>query len=299
MPDVPHVQAGRELRQAIPQMAGFATSFAVVGLFWVAHHGLFRYIKGIDRPLVLLNLLFLGTIAFVPYPTALLSAAGDEVPATIFYAASMAAVGLAEAAVWLYAIRIRELALPGVSPAVRRWVLLRILRTPVVFLLSIPVALVWPNLAKWLWLLIFVGGSGWRAGRGRAGGYLGSDRSRHAKGLKPDRSGSRWPPEYQPTRPAVPLPSERPRSTRLLGVFASRSGNRSGGSTGLEFWSQFALFATVRRRAGMQNVRSAHISGRLGTQARGTWKAGWDWSASFEGCTERASPQRVFGLRVM
>jgi uncharacterized membrane protein len=159
VPDVPHVQAGRELRQAIPQMAGFATSFAVVGLFWLAHHGLFRYIKGIDRPLVLLNLLFLGTIAFVPYPTALLSAAGDEVPATIFYAASMAAVGLAEAAVWLYAIRIRELALPGVSPAVRRWVLLRILRTPVVFLLSIPVALVWPNLAKWLWLLIFVGGS--------------------------------------------------------------------------------------------------------------------------------------------
>jgi uncharacterized membrane protein len=78
---------------------------------------------------VLLNLLFLGTIAFVPYPTALLSAAGDQVPATVFYAASLAAVGLAEAAVWLHAIRIRELALPGVSPAVRRWVLLRILRT--------------------------------------------------------------------------------------------------------------------------------------------------------------------------
>jgi hypothetical protein len=49
-------------------------------------------------------------------------------------------------------------ALPGVSPAVRRWVLLRILRTPAVFLLSIPVALVQPNLAKWLWLLIFAGG---------------------------------------------------------------------------------------------------------------------------------------------
>jgi uncharacterized membrane protein len=106
----------------------------------------------------MLNLLFLGTIAFVPYPTALLSAAGDQVPATVFYAASLAAVGLAEAAVWLYAIRIRELALPGVSAAVRRWVLLRILRTPVIFLLSIPVAVIQPNLAKYLWLLIFVGG---------------------------------------------------------------------------------------------------------------------------------------------
>ena len=158
VPDVLHVQSGRELRNAIPQMGGFAYSFAAVGLFWLAHHGLFRYIKGVDRPLVLLNLLFLGTIAFVPYPTALLSAAGDQVAATVFYAASLAAVGLAEAAVWLYAIRIRELALPGVSPAVHRWVLMRILRTPAVFLLSIPVALVRPNLAKWLWLLIFVGG---------------------------------------------------------------------------------------------------------------------------------------------
>src|SRR6188472_81840 len=151
VPDVPHVQSGQLLRHAIAQIGGFAYSFAAIGLFWLAHHRLFRHIKGLDQSLVLLNLLFLGTIAFVPYPTALLSAAGDQVPATVFYAASLAAV-------WLYAIRIRELAMPTVSPAVRRWVLLRILRTPVIFLLSIPVAVIQPNLAKYLWLLIFVGG---------------------------------------------------------------------------------------------------------------------------------------------
>ena len=86
VPDLPHVQSGQLLRHAIPQIGGFAYSFAAIGLFWLAHHGLFRHIKGLDRPLVLLNLLFLGTIAFVPYPTALLSAAGDQVPATVFYA---------------------------------------------------------------------------------------------------------------------------------------------------------------------------------------------------------------------
>jgi uncharacterized membrane protein len=158
VPDVAHLQSGRQLRHALPQIGGFALSFAAIGLFWTAHHALFRYIKGLDRPLVLLNLLFLGTIAFLPYPTALLSAAGDQVPATIFYAVSIAAAGLAEAAVWLYAIHIRELALPGVPPALRRWVLLRILRTPVVFLLSIPVAITQPSLAKYLWLLVFVAG---------------------------------------------------------------------------------------------------------------------------------------------
>jgi hypothetical protein len=103
-------------------------------------------------------LLFLDCIAFLPYPTALLSAASDQVPATIFYASTIAASGLAEATVWLYAIHIRELALPGVSPAVRGWVLLRIIVTPVAFLLSIPVAITRPNLAKYLWLLVFVSG---------------------------------------------------------------------------------------------------------------------------------------------
>jgi len=177
VPDIPHLQSGRQVRHTIPQMGGFAYSFAAVGLFWLAHHGLFRYIKGVDRPLVLLNLLFLGTIAFVPYPTALLSAAGDQVPATVFYAASLAAVGLAEAAVWLYAIRIRELALPGVSPAVRRFVLLRILHSGGVLAvdprragLAEPreVALA-ADLRRWICAAPV------RASRRRAGGHQGSD----------------------------------------------------------------------------------------------------------------------------
>jgi len=154
VPEVAHVESGRQLRDALPRIGGFALSFAVIGLFWMGHHRLFRHIKGLNWSLVLLNLLFLGCIAFLPHPTALLSAAGDQVPATIFYAAA----GLAEAAVWLYEIRVRELALPGISPAVRRWMLLRIIPTPVVFLVPIPVAITRPALAKYLWLLVLVSG---------------------------------------------------------------------------------------------------------------------------------------------
>ena len=157
VPDVPHLQSGQLLRHTIPQIGGFAYSFAAIGLFWLAHHGLFRHIKGLDRPLVLLNLLFLGTIAFVPYPTALLSAAGDQVPATVFYAASLAAVGLAEAAVWLYAIRIHELAIPTVSPALRRWVRCGS-SGPRWFPAVDPGRGDPAKLAKYMWLLIFVGG---------------------------------------------------------------------------------------------------------------------------------------------
>ena len=84
VPDGP-VQSGTLLCETLPQMGGFALSFAVIGLFWIAHH----------------------------------------------------------------------VALPGVPPVVHRWVLLRILMNPVVFLVSVPVAIVRPDLAKYLWLLLF------------------------------------------------------------------------------------------------------------------------------------------------
>jgi hypothetical protein len=69
------------------------------------------------------------------------------------FAFSFAAAGPAEAAIWLYAGHIRELALPGVPPVAYRWTLLRILASPAVFLLSIPVAIAQPVLAQYLWLL--------------------------------------------------------------------------------------------------------------------------------------------------
>src|ERR1700722_8346665 len=96
--------AGSHLRHTVPQIRGFAISFAVIALFWVGHHGIFRYINALDRPLILLNLLFLGSIAFLPYPTDLFSATGSSRVAAIFYAACAAFAGLCETAIWLYAI---------------------------------------------------------------------------------------------------------------------------------------------------------------------------------------------------
>ena len=108
-PPDPNVYSGQALREAVPGIVGFAISFAVIGLFWMGHHAIFRYVTAFDRGLIMLNLLFLGTIAFLPYPTEL-----------------------------------------------RRYFLLRILRVPAVFLVSIPVAVVRPGLAAYLWILIWV-----------------------------------------------------------------------------------------------------------------------------------------------
>jgi TMEM175 potassium channel family protein len=149
------LNAGDQLHADKYRILGFAISFLVIGLFWMGHHRLFRYITALDRPVIFLNLLFLGTIAFLPYPTALLFASSTkQVAATVFYAACVAGAGLVELAIWLYALRADGVVPASISPASRRYVTAQILPTPVVFGLSIPVAFVAPGVAPFTWILL-------------------------------------------------------------------------------------------------------------------------------------------------
>ncbi len=153
-------------------MFAFGISFVVIGLFWMGHHSLCRYIAAFDRALIGINLLFLGIIAFLPYPTGLLSGTNGRLAwaATVFYAACIAAAGLAELAIWRYAIG-KDLLRPEAPPMLRREVSLRLLVAPVVFLLSIPMAFYSPNLATYCWLVILAANgllSRWRPEGGSA-----------------------------------------------------------------------------------------------------------------------------------
>ena len=143
-------------------LLGFGISFAVIGLFWLGHHAIFRYITALDRRLITINLIFLGFVALLPYPTRLLSlrhvAQGNPAP-VVFYAACSAAAGLAEGAIWLYATRPGSGLADPAAAGVRLHFALRIMRAPAVFLLSIPIAFVVPKITPYTWILIFVAGA--------------------------------------------------------------------------------------------------------------------------------------------
>ena len=149
----------RQLSAAEGNILSFVISFLVIGLFWMGHHSVFRYITVLDRPLIAINLVFLGTVAFLPYPTSLLGGQGSDRVSTIFYAVCISCAGLLELAIWLYASQVKDLLVPGTSAAVRRYIALRVARIPVVFLLSIPVALVSAQLATYFWVLVAVLGT--------------------------------------------------------------------------------------------------------------------------------------------
>jgi uncharacterized membrane protein len=138
-----------------PKYLSYAISFLVIGTFWVGHHRKFRFILQYDTNLLLLNILLLMGIAFIPFPTAVISEYGN-LTATIFYALVMVIVGLLNAAVWIYASHNNRLIETNFTLQRRRRETLRSLVVPAVFLLSIGLAFVNDDLAKYSWLLIAV-----------------------------------------------------------------------------------------------------------------------------------------------
>ena len=147
LPPIP-VTSEQALAQAlvelIPQYVGFFVSFVVVGRFWIGHHRVFGRLKRCNDRLVSLNLWFLLTIAFMPFPTTLVSHYVDTRVGVGFYAAWLTVAGVANIMLQRYAVR-SGLAAPGGADDLRRWS--RAAWSPVIIgVLAVAVAMVTPLL---------------------------------------------------------------------------------------------------------------------------------------------------------
>ncbi len=134
-----------------PRYFAYIISFLVIGVFWMGHHHRFGSIRRYNRRLIFLNLLLLMAVAFIPFPTGVIAENGNRT-GTIFYALSIALAGLLTAAGWEYASRAR-LVDPRVTTRARNRETLRILMVPGVFMVSIALAFIDPNLSRLAWLL--------------------------------------------------------------------------------------------------------------------------------------------------
>lgn len=139
-----------------PKFLAYFLSFFIIGSYWAGHHRLFNFVKRYDRVLLWLNLIMLAFIGLVPFATALISEHGDTAAATIFYAGVMAIVGLLSAGMWRYITHNAHLIDHTFDPQRRRRLMTRVLIAPIVFLLSIPLAFINNDLAKYSWAIIAI-----------------------------------------------------------------------------------------------------------------------------------------------
>ena len=138
-----------------PRYLAYILSFVVIARFWMAHRLAFRLIARDDAVLVWLNLLLLLFVAFLPFPTAVVGAHAGSPAAAVLYASSVCLTSTASAAYWWYASGRGRLLRPDVARAQIRAMRARGLSGPVVFALTVPIAVFAPYAAEAVWILIF------------------------------------------------------------------------------------------------------------------------------------------------
>ena len=154
------------LAPLIPKLLGFGVSFYVIGRYWLAHHQLFEAVEGYDGLLLGANLWFLASIAFLPFPTSVVTEARPNAAPVTFYAASLMVVGLAMVALVLIARR-PALLRPGETRGGTVRAAFAASAAPLVFAITAVAAALGFHPALWLFLLLFP--ASWAAERiGRA-----------------------------------------------------------------------------------------------------------------------------------
>jgi uncharacterized membrane protein len=155
-PTVKAADLNEALSDLIPDILAFFISFLVIGRYWMAHHRFFARLRVVDRRLMAVNLMYLAAIAFVPFPTGLVSRYENSAITIVIYALALGAASLLEAVMLVIARKARAFREPVSSETFRFEVIASVL--PVgMFAISVPIAFVSTTLALMSWILVLPG----------------------------------------------------------------------------------------------------------------------------------------------
>ncbi len=109
IPEITRGQASQQLGLTLlaqaPKVGSYCLGFLFMSGYWIAHRRIFRWIERGDILLCVLNIMLLMLIAFLPFPTAVLGQYGYDPAAVIFFAGTLALVGINVWLLWWHAVR--------------------------------------------------------------------------------------------------------------------------------------------------------------------------------------------------
>jgi uncharacterized membrane protein len=138
------------LMEMWPEILGFVVSFQVISMYWIVHHKIFNSIEKYDGRLIYLNVMFLMFIAFMPFVTSLLFSYPANKVTVIFYAILVLFIGLSSVAIWKHAVSKKLVTLGADTKAITKV----LVKSPIVFAISIVIALFNPLIAMYFWLIL-------------------------------------------------------------------------------------------------------------------------------------------------
>ena len=142
------------LSKGADQLVSYVISFCVIAQFWFVHHRVFRRITGQQEGLAWWNFAFLFTITIMPFTSDLLGKFSANPLAIDIFAANLLLATVATELTMIYGRR-RELVTPETAQQTRA-ARYRVAASLFVIALSIVLAWVNPDAAKYCWLLLAV-----------------------------------------------------------------------------------------------------------------------------------------------
>jgi len=142
---------GTRLLHIWPSYAGYVVSFLTIGIIWANHHTVMNQIARVDRTFLMLSVLFLMSVAFIPFPAALVGNYPAERSAVMLYGATLVVTGLMLRALFVYAFRKGLIDAP---PGLERYAAIRQLVPVAIYFLGLLLALVVPWFALAIYLCV-------------------------------------------------------------------------------------------------------------------------------------------------
>lgn len=93
------------LSNLLPDILSYVASFLILAVMWVSHHSVYHYIRSVNRQMLWFNILFLLTVGFVPFSTALLGKYPLEQVAVMIYGINIVAIALSMQGFLSYGLR--------------------------------------------------------------------------------------------------------------------------------------------------------------------------------------------------
>jgi uncharacterized membrane protein len=100
-----HGSVSHDLVHAWPSYVAYAISFLTIGIIWVNHHTVMEQIGRVDRTFLFINVIFLMTVAFSPFPTRVVAEHLREgsKSAAFAYGLTFTLMAISYGAMWFYA----------------------------------------------------------------------------------------------------------------------------------------------------------------------------------------------------
>jgi uncharacterized membrane protein len=141
-----------------PRFLSFIVSFMMAGVFWVATHIDFQYIRRATHVLVWLNIFFLMFVSLIPFSTGMLGRYPEKEVPVLIYGVNMFACVLLRYSMWRYATKGHRLVDEDLHPSFVHFNTRLAILPLIIYALALLLALIglWEAIGTWPSLLLYI-----------------------------------------------------------------------------------------------------------------------------------------------